>query len=99
MQCSHMISNTPNKRQKTNVNEWLKNLPPLQTNLPDEWKQLAIKLKKEFCQKRSDAVKRRAFQMALLGILWTEDINIPQIGSFRHNKTIKIIWADYLKAF
>jgi len=76
---------------------WMENLRPLQAKFNDDWLLICKYLQEEFLEDRHDVVKRRICQMSLMGILWTEGIAIPQIGTFRNNEALESLHETSLQ--
>ena len=76
---------------------WMENLRPLQAKFHDDWLLICKYLQEEFLEDRHDVVKRRICQMSLMGILWTEGIAIPQIGTFRNNEALESLHETSLQ--
>jgi hypothetical protein len=79
----------PNKKHKGDVTDWKQELFKLQSNFDAEWRVIVKKLQAIFKEDKSNVFKRRAFQMAFLGILWSEIIAFPGIKSLKSTVAFK----------
>jgi hypothetical protein len=70
------------KRDHENL-DWNNILGPLQSNFPKNWIFLAKTLRNLFLKDPGNPSNRRALQMALLGVVWTEISKIPEIDKIK----------------
>lgn len=73
----------PNKKRKRTSNELMELLQPLHDiYFSDEWSGIKDELRDLYLEDKTVAFTRRAFQLSLLGILWSKILELPRIRNF-----------------